>query len=195
MLSFIESVQKQFLYYKHLGDAAMVQLDERQLIGTINNGKVEDYHNSISIIVNHISGNMKSRWTNIFEEDGEKEWRDRDAEFSNVLETKDDVKNAWEEGWECLFKVINNLTIDDLQRSVYIRKMEHSLIEAIHRQMMHYAYHIGQIVFIAKECKGDKWQSLSIPLGNSKIYNKEKFSLEKRKEHFTDEYLNKNIKK
>lgn len=102
--------------------------------------------------------------------DGEKEWRDRDAEFENDIFSKTEVLEKWNEGWKCLFDTINGLTVDDLGRVVYIRNMGHTVIEAINRQLAHYPYHVGQIIFIGKMICNTNWESLSIPKGNSKIY-------------------------
>lgn len=137
----------------------------------------------------HMAGNMLSRWTNVWEEDGEKPWRNRDAEFVSPEQNRTELYAYWEKGWRCLFNVIDSLQDEDLERTLNIRNMEHSLVEAVNRQAMHYAYHIGQIVLIAKEWKGDEWQTLSIPLGGSQKYNEQQFSEEINKEHFTDEWL------
>lgn len=185
--SYLESITKQFEYYKMLGDKSMEQVPEDKLFWQYNTES-----NSMAIIVNHIAGNMLSRWTNFLTSDGEKEWRNRDAEFENVLKTKSDVLQRWNEGWECLFQAINSLTEEDLDKVIYIRNQGHTVVEAINRQLAHYPYHIGQMVFIAKMIKNNDWKSLSIPKGNSVIYNAEKFQSEKKKAHFTDEFLKKN---
>lgn len=185
--SYLESIKKQFEYYKMLGDKSMEQVPKDKLFWQYNNES-----NSIAIIVNHIAGNMLSRWTDFLTADGEKEWRNRDAEFENVLKTKSDVLQRWNEGWECLFQAMNSLTEEDLDKIIYIRNQGHTVVEAINRQLAHYPYHVGQLVFIAKMITNNEWKSLSIPKGNSVIYNAEKFQSEKKKTHFTDEYLKKN---
>jgi len=119
---------------------------------------------------------MLSRWTNFLTSDGEKKWRDRDAEFKNNISTREELISKWNEGWECLFKAINSLSADDLNRIIYIRNQKHTVMEAINRQLTHYPYHIGQIVYIGKMLIGDKWGSLSIPRGKSKQFNLDKFS-------------------
>lgn len=182
MESYLESVLKQFQYYKALGDKTFEQLEDEQLFWQANAAS-----NSIAIIVNHIAGNMLSRWTNFLEEDGEKSWRNRDQEFEDVIRTKKELLARWEEGWQCLFAAIEPLTQKDLEREIYIRNMGHTVTEAINRQLAHYPYHIGQIVFIGKLVTGENWKALSIPKGQSKAYNAEKFSKPKRKEHFTDD--------
>ena len=194
MEKYLESVQKQFLYYKQLGEGAISQLTQEQLLSNQYGTESSIQLNSIAIIVKHLVGNMKSRWTNIYEEDGEKSCRDRDGEFQQSYTTKSQILQEWSDGWAVLFAVINNATKEDLEKEVFIRNMGHSLTEAINRQMMHYAYHIGQIVQIAKMWKGDQWKSLSIPLNQSKVYNAEKFSKAKSTAHFTDEFLSDDTK-
>jgi len=129
---------------------------------------------------------MLSRWTNFLTEDGEKEWRQRDQEFEDTYKNKEDLITNWEKGWQCLFDAILPLTENDLERIIYIRNQGHTVTEAINRQLAHYAYHIGQIVFIGKMIKGKHWKSLSVPKGQSTAYNKEKFAKEKWRQHFTD---------
>jgi hypothetical protein len=184
--SYLESVKKQFLYYKTLGEKAMDQLEPEQLFVSIN----EDT-NSIATIVNHISGNMLSRWTDFLTSDGEKEWRNRDAEFVDTIKTKEELLATWNKGWECFFDALNGLQAEQLSTVIYIRNEGHTVIEAINRQLAHYPYHIGQIVFYAKMLKNSEWTSLSIPRNKSKNYNSEKFSKEKSIQHFTDDELNK----
>jgi len=182
MNSYLESSIKQFEYYKSLGDKTFNQLTFDEL----KNEFAED-SNSISIIVKHIVGNMLSRWTNFLTEDGEKEWRQRDEEFIDSFHSKEELINAWNKGWDCLFTAIIPLKNEDLERIIYIRNQGHTVVEAINRQMMHYAYHVGQIVFLGKLTKGKNWQSLSIPKGKSKNYNQEKFAKDKGKRHFTED--------
>lgn len=162
----VESSKKLFRYYKNLGDKAMLQLDDADLFK-----KVYDDANSIGIIVKHLWGNMLSRWTDFLVSDGEKSWRERDAEFEDTITTRDELKEKWEEGWSCLFSALESLGDSDGQREVTIRGEKHSVDEAILRQLGHYAYHVGQIVFIARNLKGIGWTSLSIPKGASQEYN------------------------
>ena len=129
---------------------------------------------------------MLSRWTNFLTEDGEKEWRQREREFEDTYNTKEELINDWEKGWSCLFEAIKPLNKNNLESIVYIRNQGHMVTEAINRQLAHYSYHVGQIVFLGKVLKGNEWQSLSIPKGKSKKYNDEKFSIEKGKRHFTN---------
>jgi hypothetical protein len=141
-------------------------LDEENLFWQYN-----DASNSIAIIVQHLWGNMLSRWTNFLTEDGEKEWRERDAEFEKVINTKEELIIKWDEGWDRLFAELKSLTDDDLNKTIYIRKEPLTVIDAINRQLAHYSYHVGQMVYIGKMQLNDRWISLSIPKGNSKEFN------------------------
>jgi hypothetical protein len=131
--------------------------------------------NAVSVIVRHMHGNMMSRWTDFLESDGEKPWRMRDQEFENDCPTRELLMKRWNEGWDCLFHALNQLQDSDWERTVRIRGEQHSVADAIHRQMMHYAYHIGQLVYVSKWISGVKWESLSIPIGESESYNREMF--------------------
>ena len=155
---FLESVQKKFSDYKILAEKAIDQLEDDQLFVQANNDS-----NSIAMIVRHMSGNMLSRWTDFLSTDGEKEWRKRDDEFEVVLKTKEEVMASWEAGWDCLYNTLRNLTPDLLLHTIYIRGEAHTVLEAINRQLAHYPYHVGQIVFYAKMLKQKEWNSLSIP--------------------------------
>lgn len=183
--NYLESVKKQFKYYKMLGDKTFSQLTEEALFWQYN----ED-SNSIAMIVNHLHGNMLSRFTDFLTADGEKAWRNRDLEFEPQTITKDAVVKQWKEGWKCLFNAINPLTETDLNQIIYIRNEGHTVIEAINRQLAHYPYHIGQIVMLGKMLAKNGWQSLSIPKGKSQVYNDGKFAKPQQKAHFTDEFLN-----
>jgi len=186
MKDYLESAIKQFQYYKHLGERSIEQLNDTQLFWQFN-----DDSNSMAIIVNHLWGNMLSRWTDFLNSDGEKEWRNRDLEFESVIKSREALLHKWQEGWKCLFDALASIKEHDYNKTIYIRNQGHSIVEAINRQMMHYAYHVGQMVFLAKMLKGEHWESLSIPKGKSEIYNAEKFAAEKHQEHFTDEFLKK----
>lgn len=183
---YLESAIKQFEYYKQLGEKAMEQVSDEQLflIAVAES-------NSIAIIVQHLTGNMLSRWTDFLTSDGEKEWRTRDAEFERVIESREELMKVWNKGWEVFFKAVKELKEDDLKKIVYIRNQGHTVMEAINRQLAHYPYHIGQIVFLAKLLAKDPWQSLSIVKNQSKNYNADKFSKDKSIQHFTDEFLKK----
>jgi len=184
--NYLESIQKQFEYYQLLGNKTFLQLTDEQLFWQA--GKES---NSIAIIVNHLHGNMMSRWINFLTSDGEKEWRKRDAEFEKSITSRKELLQKWNEGWQCLFDALSTINKENFSTEIYIRNMGHTIIEAINRQLAHYSYHIGQIVFIGQIQKGKTWNSLSIAKGDSTKYNKDKFSQPKRKEHFTQESLDK----
>jgi hypothetical protein len=173
---------KQFEYYKMLGEKAMAQLPDEMLFRSGGPGS-----NSIAVIVNHIAGNMLSRFTDFLTADGEKPWRNRDAEFESILCNRNALLAYWNKGWECLFNALHALSAEQLADIVYIRNDGHTVVEAINRQLAHYAYHIGQIVYCAKQAAGEKWESLSIPLHRSEAYNTRKFTQEKARRHFTDD--------
>lgn len=183
---YLESAIKQFQYYKLLGDKTFEQIEDELLFWNYN-----EESNSIATIVKHLWGNMLSRWTDFLTSDGEKEWRNRDAEFENDIKTKDELLEKWNEGWSILFQTLETLKEQDLQTIIYIRNQGHTIMEAINRQLAHYPYHIGQIVFIGKMCS-KKWYSLSIPKGKSTQFNTEKFDEPKQIKHFTDELLKNN---
>jgi len=182
MESYLTSIIKQFEYYKSLGDKTFTQLSFEEI-----QWQSSQDSNSIAIIVKHMVGNMLSRWTNFTTEDGEKIWRKRDDEFINNFNSFEELIAAWESGWTILFKAINPLNETDLEKIIYIRNQGHTITEAINRQLAHYAYHTGQIVFLGKLLKDSNWKSLSIPKGNSNSYNEEKFSKGKDRRHFTDD--------
>lgn len=182
-MSYLEGTIKQFEYYKSLGDKAMAQVSEEQLFWAPNAES-----NSIAVIVQHIAGNMLSRWTDFLTSDGEKEWRNREAEFDHIITNKSELIRIWEQGWEVFFNAIKPLTENDLERIVYIRNQGHTVTEAIQRQLAHYPYHIGQMIYLAKMMANENWQSLSIPRGNSKQFNDAHFNQEKERKHFTDDF-------
>ena len=180
--NYLDSIIKQFQYYKMLGDKTLATLTDSEIHWQYN-----EEGNSVAVIVKHLVGNMLSRWTNFLTEDGEKEWRHRDTEFEDTYKDKAELSIAWEKGWKCLFDALQLLQPQDMQRIVYIRNQGHSVTEAVNRQLAHYAYHVGQLVFLGKMLKGSDWQSLSIPKGKSSSYNKEKFEKDKGRRHFTDD--------
>ena len=132
---------------------------------------------------------MLSRWTDFLTTDGEKEWRNRESEFDGEIEFKTQLLEIWNKGWKCLFDAIDSVSDEDLGKIIFIRNQAHTVMEGINRQLAHYPYHVGQIVFIGKMLLDENWQTLSIGRGKSSTYNAEKFSQEKQKGHFTDEYL------
>lgn len=167
MSSYLPSIKNRFEYYQDLGEKALSQVDDEHL-----NWQPGDESNSLAITVKHISGNMLSRWTDFLTSDGEKEWRHRDNEFVDDLDTREKVMACWLSGWDCLFNALNVLTDEDLERTIYIRKEPHTVIEAINRQLAHYAYHVGQMVYLARMIAGPNWKSLSIPKGDSEAFNR-----------------------
>lgn len=183
-INYLESSSKQFAYYKLLGEQTFAQLTDQQLFWQPN-----DASNSIAAIVKHLSGNMLSRWTDFLHSDGEKAWRDRDAEFLNDGYTREEMMQQWDTGWNCLLETLASLDPQDLEKIVYIRNMGHTVMEAINRQLAHYPYHIGQIVFMGKLLRNAEWESLSIRKGASQGYNQEKFAEDRVQRHFTDEFL------
>lgn len=179
--NYIQSATKQFEYYKLLGERTFDQLSDTELFRQFN-----EESNSIAITVNHLWGNMLSRWTDFLTADGEKEWRERDLEFENVIKTREELIAKWNEGWACLFSALDTINEDNFGTEIYIRNQAHTVVDAVNRQMMHYAYHIGQIVYVGRMVKGKDWTSLSIPKGGSKAFNSEKMAQGKHGGHFTD---------
>lgn len=184
MQTYLTSVIKEFRYYKDLGERAFRQIPDENL-----NWSPGEESNSISVIVKHLHGNMLSRWTDFLNSDGEKEWRQRDAEFESDGFSREVLNKKWKEGWQCLFDALESLEQDDLEKIIYIRNQGHSVIEAINRQLAHYACHVGQIIYLSRMIAGGRWESLSIPKGKSSDHNREKFSADKEKRHFTDDLL------
>ncbi len=174
MNNYLISVKKQFEYYKMLGEQTFSQVDDAGLFWQYN-----DESNSLAIIVNHLWGNMLSRWTDFMTTDGEKEFRKRDAEFENEIKSREELFRKWGEAWDCLFSALETITELDLDKIIYIRNEGHTVAEAINRQLAHYPYHIGQIVFIGKMLANKHWNSLSIPKGDSQKFNDEKFAVPK----------------
>jgi hypothetical protein len=166
--SYIEDAVAVFRYYKRLAERAMEQVADDQLFATL-----DDEANSIAIIVKHMAGNMRSRWTDFLTTDGEKPDRNRDSEFVDAPTTRRALLALWEDGWNRLFAAIEPLTDDDLRRTVTIRGEAHSVMQAINRQLAHYPYHVGQIVLLAKHFASDHWQSLTVPRNRSAEFNRQ----------------------
>ncbi|SKB40066.1 DUF1572 family protein [Daejeonella lutea] len=169
-LNYLKSVISQLENYKSLGERTFDQVTEDKLFWQYN-----AECNSMATIVKHLWGNMLSRWTSFLNSDGEKEWRNRDAEFDNDLTTKREVLDKWNEGWTLMLETINSLHEDDLEKTVYIRNEAHTVVEAINRSLAHSAYHVGQLVFIGK-MSAENWTSLTVPRGGSRDYNAKMFS-------------------
>jgi uncharacterized damage-inducible protein DinB len=165
--SYLEDSLAVFRYYKNLAEKAMAQVTDEELVAVLD-GEM----NSIAIIVKHMAGNMRSRWTDFLTTDGEKPDRDRDAEFVDPPLTRQALLALWEDGWQCLFRALEPLSDQDLERTVTIRGEPHSVMQTINRQVAHYSYHCGQIVLLAKHFKHDEWQSLSIPRKRSADFNR-----------------------
>jgi uncharacterized protein DUF1572 len=165
--SYIEDSLAIFRQYKQLGERAMSQVSDDQLFGLL-----DEEANSIAIIVKHMAGNMRSRWTDFLTTDGEKPNRNRDSEFVEPPPTRQALLREWEEGWARLFEAIEPLTDADLSRTITIRGEAHSVMQAINRQLAHYSHHVGQIVLLAKHWAGPKWQSLSVPRNSSAEFNR-----------------------
>jgi hypothetical protein len=178
---FLNSAKRQFNYYKQLGEKAMAQVNDEQLFVCVNAES-----NSIAIIVQHLHGNMMSRWTDFLHADGEKDWRKRDAEFEAQIADRKTLMQLWNQGWQCLFDALETINEKNFHQLVYIRNEGHTVVEAINRQLSHYPYHVGQMIFIAKMLSTEPWQSLSIPKNASGQYNAKKFDVKKHKGHFTD---------
>ena len=165
---YLETVKDRFRHTKALADRAVAQLLDEQLRAEPTPGS-----NSIAVTMRHIAGNQRSRWTDFLTTDGEKAWRDRDTEFADGDRTRAEILAHWEEGWRTLFEALDALGPDDLQKTVTIRSKPCSAMVAIERQMAHYGYHVGQIVYVARMLLGDGWRTLSVPKGGSDAYNRD----------------------
>lgn len=170
--NYMQSARFEFERYKTLGDLTFKQLSEKDLQWRLN-----ETDNSIALIVKHLVGNMQSRWTNFLTEDGEKLWRDRENEFTDPYVNKSEMLAAWASGWECLFNALNQVNTSNFNSLIKIRNGNHTIMEAVNRQLAHYAGHVGQIVLLGKMCKGKDWVPLSIPKGGSRAFNDNKFYL------------------
>src|SRR5271157_6578515 len=166
---YIDEVFRSLRGHKRLADGAIAQLSDEQFFAT-----PDPESNSVAIIIKHLAGNMRSRFTNFLTTDGEKPDRNRDREFvmHNGAE-REELLTSWEQNWQLVFETLNSLHPDDLERTVTVRGEPHSVLQAINRQVAHYAYHVGQIVFLAKHLQGVEWKTLSVPKGQSEQYNAE----------------------
>jgi hypothetical protein len=164
--SFLQSAIKRLSYYKELGDKTLAQLNDADLHFQPN-----EESNSIAIIIQHTAGNMLSRWTDFLTSDGEKDWRNRDTEFEEQHLTRQQLADLWQKGWDCCLGTLNSLTEEDLLKTIYIRSEALLAIDAINRQLAHYPYHVGQIVYLGRLIKNKDWQNLSIAKGNSEQFN------------------------
>ena len=171
MNTYLNSIKKRLETYRVLGERTFEQLNDEALFWQYNAES-----NSIAIIVQHMSGNMLSRFTDMLTSDGEKPWRNRDTEFEANITTRQQLLEKWNDGWDCVFRTLDSLTDADLEKTIYIRNEAHNVMDAINRQLAHYPYHVGQIVFIGKMMAGEKWHSLSIAPGQSDVFNATMFS-------------------
>lgn len=165
--SYLEDAMQVFRYYKKLAERAMEQVTDEQLFIA-----QDEESNSIAVIVKHMTGNMRSRWTDFLTSDGEKPNRNRDGEFIDPPATRTELLKLWEEGWSCLFSALEPLREEDLARKVMIRGEAHSVMQAVNRQLAHYPYHAGQIVLLAKHFASDHWQALTVPRNKSAEFNR-----------------------
>ena len=163
---YLSTVIRRLKYYRELGERAFEQIEEQDF-----HWQPSSESNSIAVIIQHLAGNMLSRWTNFLTEDGEKDWRDRDDEFEVHDYSRQQLLDLWNKGWECFLGAVNSLKDDDLLKTIYIRDESLSALDAINRQLAHYPYHIGQIVYIGRLIKNKSWKSLSIPKKGSQEYN------------------------
>lgn len=166
--AYLDSVIKRLSYYKELGDKTFEQLTDADLHFAPNGES-----NSIALIIQHMAGNMLSRWTDFLTTDGEKEWRNRDTEFEEQNLTKQQLISFWQNGWDCLLNTLNALTEEDLLKTIYIRSEGLLVVDAINRQLAHYPYHVGQIIYLGKIIKNENWQNLSIAKGHSEQFNEQ----------------------
>lgn len=164
--SYLQDSLSLFRYYKKLTERAMEQVTDEQLFAALD-GEM----NCIAIIVKHLTGNMRSRWIDFLDSDGEKPDRKRDTEFENPPATRAELMKLWEQGWSCVFSALEPLSDADIDRTVMIRGEPHSVMQAINRQIAHYSYHCGQIVFLAKHLQSSKWKPLTVPRGKSEDFN------------------------
>ena len=163
---YLDEIKRQFRGHKRMGEAAMAQLEDRDLFVTL-----DAESNSVAVLVKHIAGNARSRFTDFLTSDGEKPDRFRDREFEvSIKTTREEVMSWWELGWSHVFSALDSLKPDDVQRTVTIRQEPHTVMQALNRALAHYAQHIGQIVFLAKHLRSSQWQTLSIPRGKSEGY-------------------------
>lgn len=166
-LNYLEDAIRSFRSYKRLAERALEQISDEEFFV-----QIDEESNSLAVIVKHIAGNQRSRWRDFLTSDGEKPDRDRDTEFELIDETRESLMAFWESGWATLFEALESLSADDLEKTVTIRGEPHTVVEAINRQLTHYPYHIGQIVFLAKHLRASEWNTLSVPRNHSAEFNK-----------------------
>lgn len=182
----LAGIRKQFEYYRQMVDKTVLLLSQDEL-----NLKLNEESNSVAMIMRHITGNLLSRFTNFFTEDGEKTWRNRDEEFADGVYDRHELITNWDKAWNVLFTTIDSIDEENIKCIIKIRNQDHTVAEAFYRQLAHYPYHIGQIIFIGKMIRNTEWQSLSIPRNKSNAYNQTKFDNPNSDTHFADDFLNK----
>lgn len=164
--NYLEDAIRSFRSYKRLAERALEQVNDDEFFV-----QIDEESNSLALIVKHIAGNQRSRWRDFLTSDGEKPDRHRDTEFELIEDTRESLMAFWESGWATLFEALEGLTPEDLERTVTIRGEPHTVVEAINRQLTHYPYHIGQLVFLAKHLKASEWKTLSVPRNRSAEFN------------------------
>ena len=167
MMEFLAAIRSTFETHKQLADKAVAQIPDDKL-----HEPLDPETNSIAVIMKHVGGNLRSRWTDFLDSDGEKPWRNRDDEFVDTFTSRAEVLAAWEQGWSCLFETLRGLTAEDLGRTVVIRGEPHSVPLALTRSLGHTCYHVGQIVQVARRHAGSRWTTLTIPRGGSEDFNR-----------------------
>lgn len=165
--NYLEDAIRSFRSYKRLAERALEQVGDDEFFV-----QIDEESNSLAVMVKHIAGNQRSRWRDFLTSDGEKPDRNRDTEFELIDETRESLMAFWESGWATLFEALESLSADDLEKTVTIRGEPHTVVEAINRQLTHYPYHIGQIVFLAKHLRASEWKTLSVPRNRSAEFNK-----------------------
>lgn len=182
--NYLKDALASFRNYKKMAERAMTQVSDEEFFRAL-----DAEANSIAVIVKHIAGNQHSRWTDFLTSDGEKDFRNRDTEFELIGDTRESLMEFWETGWQTLFSAIEPLTTEDFSRFITIRGEPHTIVEAINRQLTHYAYHVGQITFLAKHFRSGEWKTLSVPRNKSAEFNKfvsDKKSKGGEKTHYLD---------
>jgi uncharacterized damage-inducible protein DinB len=164
--NYLSDAIQSFRNYKKLAERALEQVSDEEFFK-----QIDEESNSLAIIVKHIAGNLKSRWTHFLTSDGEKDFRDRDSEFIAEGDTRESLMAFWEEGWEIIFNELGALKAEDFSKTITIRQQSHTICEAINRQLTHYAYHIGQVTFLAKHFRSTDWKNLSVPKNKSSQFN------------------------
>lgn len=172
---YLDEIRRQLRGHKRLAEAGLAQLKDDDFFVTL-----DPESNSVAILIKHVSGNMRSRFTDFLTTDGEKPDRHRDTEFEITSKTtREELMHWWEQGWACVFAAVDALAPDDLMRTIYIRQEPHTVVQALNRALTHYAFHLGQVIFLAKHLRSTEWKTLTVPRGKSEEFNR--MSLEERR--------------